>query len=95
MTSNEKTLGEAIQELLKHYSIDSKLNHVKLIGSWPQKVGTLIARHTRNLYVHNRCLFVELDSSVIRHELSLSKTVLLTRLNEDFDSPVIDDIILK
>ncbi len=41
--SNDQKLGEVIQELLKLYRLEDKLDEVKLMSSWQEVVGEMIA----------------------------------------------------
>lgn len=90
-----QTLGEVIQAYLKSLKIDKKLMEVQLVKSWEEVVGKTIANSTKSIYIKDRKLYVHFYSSVIRKELSMIKAGLISRLNENFSEPVIDDIILK
>ncbi len=92
---NEHTLKEAIDQLLKAYKLDDKLSEHKLIASWEHVMGAMIAKHTKDLYIKHKQLFVTLDSAALRNELSLAKTKIVTLLNEEAGHEVITEIILK
>jgi predicted nucleic acid-binding Zn ribbon protein len=55
----------------------------------------MIAKHTKDIYIKNKQLFVTLDSSALRNELSMAKTKIIKMLNEAVGSEIINDIILK
>lgn len=92
---NEHTLKEAIEQLLKAYKLDSKLAERKLIASWQQVMGAMIAKHTTDLYIKHKQLFVTLDSAALRNELALAKTKIVKLLNDEVGSEVITEVILK
>jgi predicted nucleic acid-binding Zn ribbon protein len=92
---NTQKLDEVIDAYLKKLDIDGKLKEVKLIRSWEEIVGKLIARKTEKLYIKNRKLFVHLNSSIARNELSMLKDALLEKLNEKAGEKIIDEIILR
>ncbi|HRG51851.1 MAG TPA: DUF721 domain-containing protein [Bacteroidia bacterium] len=92
---NEHTLKEAIEQLLKAYRLDSKLAERKLIASWEHVMGIMIAKHTTDLYIKHKQLFVTLDSAALRNELSLAKTKIVKLLNDEAGSEVITEVILK
>jgi predicted nucleic acid-binding Zn ribbon protein len=94
-SNNEQPLDEAIQDFLNAYNLGSKLDEVKLINSWEDIVGKLVAKHTNNLYIRRKVLFVNLDSDALRAELSYSKSLLLQRLNEFVGKPLIKDIVFR
>ncbi len=92
---NSQKIGDVIQEYLKALKIDDKLKEVQLIKSWDDIVGKTIARSTNNIYIKNRKLFVNLNSSIIRNELFMLREGLLKALNDKVGEKIIDEIILK
>ncbi len=93
--NNEQSLKEVIGELLKVYKLDGRMNEVRLISSWEKVVGKMIAKHTKDMYISRRKLYVKLDSSVLRDELSYSKTKILGMLNEEAGTEVIDEVVFR
>jgi predicted nucleic acid-binding Zn ribbon protein len=90
--STEILLKDAIEAWLKTNHFDTKLNETRLVSSWEKVTGKLIARHTENLFIKNRELFVKVDSSALKHELTYMKTKLLKKLNKAVGAEVIDEI---
>lgn len=92
---NEHSLKEVIDQLLKAYKLDDKLAERRLIASWESVMGTMIAKHTTDLYIKHKQLFVSLDSAALRNELSLAKTKIVKMLNDEVGTEVINEVILK
>jgi len=92
---NEHSLKEAIDQLLKAYKLDDKMAERRLIGSWDSVMGAMIAKHTKDLSIRNKQLFVTLDSSGLRNELSMAKTKIIKMLNDEVGREVITEVILK
>ncbi|MFP4046307.1 MAG: DUF721 domain-containing protein [Bacteroidales bacterium] len=92
---NTQRLDEIISSYLKQMDIDGKLKEVKVTSSWEEIVGKLIARKTDKIFIKDRKLFVYLNSSIVRNELSMLKDSLIDELNKKAGDSVIDDIILK
>ncbi len=92
---NEHSLKEVIDQLLKAYKLDDKLAERRLIASWESVMGAMIAKHTTDLYIKHKQLFVSLDSAALRNELSLAKTKIVKMLNDEVGLEVINDVILK
>ena len=90
--SNEILLKDAIEAFLKENNLDTKLNETRLIGAWEEVTGKLIARHTVQLYVKNRVLFVKVDAAALREELTYQKSKLVKKLNKAAGIDAIDDI---
>lgn len=91
--SNEISIKEAIKQLMKAYRLDDKMNELRLINSWEKVVGKLISKHTTNLYIKNKKLFVRLDSAALKTELSYSKEKIIGMLNQEVGEKVIDKIV--
>ena len=92
-SGNEHRLKEIISELIGHYRLESKLNELKVAGSWEQVVGSMIKRHTLELKVRNSKLFVKLDSPALKNELSFSRQKLVDQLNKAVGAQVITEIV--
>lgn len=93
--ANEQSLKEVIDEMLKAYKLDGRLSEVRLINSWEKVVGKMIARHTKDLYINRRKLYITLDSAALRDELSYARTKILNMLNEEAGTEVIEEVIFK
>jgi predicted nucleic acid-binding Zn ribbon protein len=92
---NEHSLKDAIALLLKTYKLDDKLTEKRLIGSWESVMGTMIAKHTTDIYIKHQQLFVTLDSAALRNELSLAKSKIVKMMNEAVGKDVINEVILR
>jgi predicted nucleic acid-binding Zn ribbon protein len=93
--SNEQSIGEAIDRLLKVYKLENKLTEVDLVNSWEQIMGKHIAKHTTELYIKNGKMTVRLDSSVLREELHYAKQRVLEMLNEKAGKKFVTEIVFK
>jgi hypothetical protein len=94
MSKNEKILKDAIEEMLNTYKLKGKLNEVRLISAWEKIMGKMVANRTTDIYISGRKLFVKLNSSVLRHELSFGKEKMLQLLNNEVGEKVIDEVVL-
>jgi len=93
--SNVQNIGELVKDLLKELHIDQKLKEVRIINSWGEVLGANIQRATSKIFLKNRVLFVYLKSSIVRNELMMMKSAIITKLNEKAGEKVIDDIVLR
>jgi predicted nucleic acid-binding Zn ribbon protein len=92
---NEHSIKDAIESLLKTYKLDDRLAERRLINSWEEVMGKMIANHTKDLYIKHKQLFVTLDSAALRNELSMARTKIVKMMNEAAGLEVINDVILK
>ena len=91
----EKPLKLLVDKMLRSYGLSDKLDEMSLVKSWEELVGKMIANHTKEIYFSKGVLFVQLDSSTLRQELSYVKTDLIRRLNEKAGKVMVKDIHLK
>jgi predicted nucleic acid-binding Zn ribbon protein len=91
--SNEILLKDALEAFLQKHNLEGKLNETRVITAWEEVAGKLIARHTLQLNIRDRVLFVKVDSAALREELTYQRSKLITKLNKAAGVGVIDDIV--
>lgn len=92
---NAQSIGEAISQFLKENRLDRRFDETTIIQAWTSVLGKSIANYTSSLYIKNRVLYVQLSSSVLRHELQMSREKIKLRLNEFVGKEVITEIIFR
>ncbi|MGL5787346.1 MAG: DUF721 domain-containing protein [Bacteroidales bacterium] len=90
-----QTLGDAIRDFLRENNIDSRLNETRAVHAWHALLGSGVSKYTQNVYIKNGILYVHLTSSVLRHELQMSRENLINMLNKHLQSEVVKDIIFR
>ena len=88
-------LKEAIDEFLKTYRLQDKMGEARVIQAWEKVVGVMVAKHTERIRIRDRVLFVRVNSSVVRNELTYARKKIITSLNREAGSIVIDDMVLS
>lgn len=92
---NSQPIGEIINQFLRENHLDRKLNETHLLEAWPKILGSAVASYTTSIFIKNRVLYVQLSSSVLRHELQMSRERIVFRLNEQVGHEVITDIVFR
>lgn len=92
---NTELLSEVIKQVLKQQRLDKPLYEKRLIEAWPLVLGNNIVQYTSDLKIVNRVLYVSLTSSVLRHDLFLSRDQIKNSLNKQVGTEVIIDIVFK
>jgi predicted nucleic acid-binding Zn ribbon protein len=93
--SNTQKLGEIVKEYLEQMMIDRKLKEVGIIRSWEELMGKLVAERTKNIYIKNKILFIELKSSVLRNELTMMRQAIIDKINEKAGEKMIEKIVIR
>jgi predicted nucleic acid-binding Zn ribbon protein len=93
--NNTELLSDVIRQVLKSQKLDIHLYEKMLIEAWPVVLGENIVKYTTDLVIKKRVLYVSLSSSVLRHDLFLSKEQIMQSLNKQVGTEVVVDIIFK
>ena len=92
---NTELLRDIIGQVLKTNHLDKQLNEKRLIDAWPKVLGENIMKYTSELSIKNKVLYVSLNSSVLRHDLFISREEIKTSLNRNVGAEVINNIIFR
>lgn len=95
MPSNEQTIKEAISEFLKVSQLSERIAEQKIIDGWEKLVGKMIAKHTKEITIRNKKLFLCLDSAPLKQELFYSREKIIKILNEEAGKEIIKEIVFK
>ncbi len=93
--SNTQPIHEVIRDLLKELNIDRKLKEVSIVSRWESLMGRTVALRTKQIYIRNRILHVQVTSSVLKNELLMMRQNIIDRLNEDAGEKLIDQMVIR
>ena len=93
--SNTQSLSEVLKQYIEENRMERKLKEVDIVQGWENLLGKTIARYTRNIYIRNRILYVEITSAVVKNELFLMREEICRRINENAGDGMINRIIFK
>jgi hypothetical protein len=91
--TNDKSLKEAIEQMMQVYKIKRKFDETGIIAAWPDLVGKPVANRTKELFIHDKKLFLRIESSVIKNELMLMRAQIIEKINNEARSELIVEII--
>lgn len=92
---NTESLKDVLVQVLKQQRLEKPLNEKRLIDAWPLILGDSIAKYTSDIKINNKIMFVTMTSSVIRHELFMSRQDIIKKLNNHIGTEIISEIIFK
>lgn len=85
-------LEDVVKRFLRQEGLETPINQHRLINAWAEIVAPEIAKATNQLYIKNQTLVVYLSSPIIKNELQLQRSQLVTQLNNRVGANVIVDI---
>ncbi|SEO89256.1 Protein of unknown function [Mucilaginibacter gossypiicola] len=91
--TNDKTLKEAIEQMLNVYKIKRRFDETGVVTAWPGLVGKSVANRTKELFVRDKKLFLRIESSVIKNELMLMRNQIIEKINNEAKSIIVEEII--
>ena len=92
--TNDKTLKEALGQMLKVYKLKRRFDETSVIANWADLVGKPAANRTKEIFILNRKLFIRMDSSVIKNELLRMREDIIAKINEQAEMELITEMIL-
>lgn len=95
MSANEQSLKNVIGTFLKSSRLSGKMAEQKIIDGWGKRMGPMIAKHTKEISIYDKKLFLHIDSAPLRQELFYSREKLVKMLNEEAGEEVIREIVLR
>jgi len=91
---NEMNIRQALDQYMKRFGLQRKVEEIKLLQLWPEIAGEFIARNTSDLQVRDRRLIIRVNSSVIKHQLLISRDTIIQRVNQFMEQEYINDLVL-
>ncbi len=89
---NIKSLGEAIQNVLKTYGLENNVKQYNVLQQWHDIVGEEISRVTSPQDVNEHVLHIKVKSMTWRTELQFHKMEILSKIEKRFGKNIIKDI---
>lgn len=85
-------LDEVLRKFLREEGLEVPLQQKRLIDAWEVVTGNMVSRYTAEKFIRNQTLFVKIINPALRQDLSMMRTQLVKRLNEQVGSFIISDI---
>jgi predicted nucleic acid-binding Zn ribbon protein len=91
--ANDKSIKEAIEQMLTVYKIKRKFDETSIIAAWPEIMGRPVANRTKEIYIHNKKLFLRIESSVVKNEIMTMHSNIIEKINQKAGSEILEEII--
>ncbi len=92
--SNELSLKDAIDLLMKHYHMDDRYKFEQIKSKWESIVGKLIAQRTEKMVLKNSILYITVNSSALKQELNFLKAQIVQRINEEAGKEIVREVVI-
>ena len=88
-----QSLKDTLQDLIRAYRLQGKLNQTHIVASWEKIMGRAVALKTSELYFQNGKLFVRISSAPLRHQLYMGRTDVVRMINEEIGEQLITEVV--
>ncbi len=93
--NNQRSIKELIQNWLRTAERKDGYLEARIAGVWKELMGQAVDIHTQRVRFREGVLTVQLDSAVLREELALGKSRIVSLLNERLGEEVVEKLYLK
>jgi len=90
-----RPLGEVLQEVIDTLGLQAKMDEARVIETWAAVAGPQINEVTETAWMEGSTLYVKIASAAWRQELHMNRRKWRTRLNGEFESDLIDEIVFR
>ena len=87
-----KKLDTLLLQFLRITSLETPLLQRRLVGAWPEVMGKGVERHTGQVFISNQTLWVKINNSALRAELSMMRSDIVEKLNSHVGARIIVDV---
>ena len=88
----EMNVDDIVAICLRENGLETPMLQVRLVDAWDHVVGETIARYTEEKFIRNQTLFVKISNPALRSDLSMMRSQLVKKLNDEVGSHIIAEI---
>jgi len=88
------SVKDLMHSFIKENNLSKGMQKIKVEETWTKMMGPGVASHTTSVKLQNKTLIIQLNSSVLREELSYGKEKILKMMNEEIGEEVISKLML-
>ncbi len=91
---DEQPIKSIIQKMMDTYQIKDKFSEANVKNSWRKVMGNTIADRTNKIYVKKGTLYLHINSSSLKQELSFAKTKIIEMINKELGETFVKEVII-
>jgi len=97
MSSSDRPrpLGEVLQDVIDDLGVQAEIDEARVIETWAAVAGRKINEVTETAWMDGSTLYVKITSAAWRQELHMNRRKWRTRLNSEFESDIVDEIVFR
>ena len=88
------SIQDLMQSFIKENNLTKGMHKIKVEETWTKMMGPGITTHTTSVRLQNKTLIIQLNSSVLREELSYGKEKIIKMMNEELGDEFVTKLML-
>jgi Protein of unknown function (DUF721). len=93
--NGENSISDVLKEFMQANNLQPGMDKINVRDAWKNIMGNGVNNYTRDIMLKGATLYVELNSAVLREELSYGKEKIVRMLNEELKREVVKNIVLR
>lgn len=89
------SIKDALKEFVETNKLDKGLDKVNVTDAWAKLMGNGVNNYTTSINLQRDTLYIQLNSSVLREELSYGKQKIITMINEELGKEIVKKLVLR
>ncbi|MCQ2204656.1 MAG: DUF721 domain-containing protein [Bacteroidales bacterium] len=90
-----KKISEVLLDIFNENNLGAKMLENRAVSLWHAVVGPTVSKYTKNVYMNNGVLHVEMSSSVVRQEMIMLKKKVIENINKAVGDDVVEDVVFR
>lgn len=86
-------LKEAIDQMLDKYRLRNRFDQSYVVAHWDTIMGSAIGSRTKQVYIKDRTLFLQIESAPLRNELVRAKSKIIELINREMKTNLVEDVV--
>ena len=89
---NVQSIQDLLQKYLRDEGLETPLLQKRIIAAWEAVAGPTVTAYTGDKFIKNQTLFVKITNPALRQDLSMMRSQLVKRLNQEVGAMVVTEI---
>jgi len=93
--NDNTSMKDALSAFIQKNKLEKGMDKVDAREAWAKLMGNGVNNYTTEVELRYDTLYVSLSSSVLREELSLGKSKIITMINDEIGKELIKKLVLR
>lgn len=93
--SRERNIKDVIQAMYDKYRMNQKITEVSIVKAWADITGPLISKHTSEIKLIKKTLYVKFDNAPLKEEMMYRRFALIEAVNKALGENSVEKIFIS